>query len=42
MRGVKLDVPDQGLVFDGVEDFVDGELERSELLYGLIGSERTW
>ena len=29
------------MVLDGVEDFVDGDPERSELLYGVVGSERT-
>jgi len=45
MRGAVLDgsqTPDSGLILDGVEDFVDGEPERSELLYRLVGSERTW
>jgi len=28
------------LILDGVEDFVDGELERIELLYQLVGSVR--
>ena len=44
-RGVVLDgsqMPDPGLILDGVEDFVDGEPERSELLYQLVGSEWTW
>jgi len=30
------------LVLDGVEYFVDGETERSELLYRLVDSEQTW
>jgi len=43
-RGVVLDgsrMPDPGLILDDVENFVDGEPERSELLYQLVGSERT-
>ena len=32
---------DPRLVFDGVEDFVDGEHERGEVLYRLEGLERT-
>ena len=43
MRGIVLDgsrTPNQRLIFNGVEDFVDGEFERSELLYRLVGSEQ--
>jgi len=29
-----------GLILDDVEDFVDGEPERSELIYRLVASER--
>ena len=42
MREVILDgsrMPDQRLILDGIEDFVDAESERSELLYQLVGSE---
>jgi len=45
MREVVLDgsrMPDPELILDGVEDFVDGEPEWSELLYRLLGLERTW
>ena len=43
IRGIVLDgsrTPDSGLILDGVEDFVDGELERSELSYQLVGSKQ--
>ena len=43
MRGVVLDgsqTPDPELILNGVEDFIDGEPEQSELLYRLVGSER--
>ena len=43
MRGVMLDgsrTPDSGLILDDVEDYVDGDPERSELLCQLVGSER--
>jgi len=42
MRGVVLDrsqTPNPGLILNGVEDFIDGEAEQSELLYRLVGSE---
>ena len=34
-------MPDLGLVLDGVEDFIDGEIEQGGLLYRLGGSVRT-
>ena len=43
MRRVVLDgsrLPDPGLILDGVEDLIEGEPERSDLLYRLVGSER--
>jgi len=43
MREVVLDgsqTPDPWLILDGVEGLVDWELQWSELLYRLVGSER--
>ena len=33
---------DPRLVLDAIEDLVDGETKRSEVLYRLEGLERTW
>jgi len=41
--GIILDrsrTPDSGLIFNGVENFVDGKPERSELLHRLVGLKR--
>ena len=35
-------MPDPGLIFDGVEDLVDWKPEWSELLYELVSSAWTW
>ena len=34
--------PNLRLVFNGIEDLVDGELQRSEVSHQLIGLERVW